>query len=225
MNIGLNIEKNLKTLFNKISSFEYLNLEDENIDLNILDLIIIDSKCEKLEEHLYEYKRYGVPVIALVGKNDISEMRRLFLSCLIDDCIIRQDILSIKESIERIISQHRYNSFYLSDTFKKGIYKFSEIIYITYSSITRKTEFHLINSNTFKIKKSFFHVEESLKNIANFYKLDRGTIVNLNLIQVLDFKEEQIIFKNTTYIYTSKNKLKELESKLLQIKNKTFLKL
>ena len=151
-------------------------------------------------------------------------MRELFLSGLIDDCIVRKDIFRVEESIAKFLSQgKKYDIFYLSDTFKKGVYKFSEVNYITYSSVNRRVEFHLVNSEIFDVKKSFSEIEERIKNVNNFYKLDRSTITNLNLIQILDFKEEQIIFKNKEYIYTSKIKLKELENNYLKDKKWNFL--
>ena len=137
---------------------------------------------------------------------------------------MRKDIFRVEESIAKFLSQgKKYDIFYLSDTFKKGVYKFSEVNYITYSSVNRRVEFHLVNSEIFDVKKSFSEIEERIKNVNNFYKLDRSTITNLNLIQILDFKEEQIIFKNKEYIYTSKIKLKELENNYLKDKKWNFL--
>ena len=59
-----------------------------------------------------------------------------------------------------------------------------------------------------------------METIKSFYKLDRGTIVNIEAIEILDLKEERIIFKNKQTLYVSKVKLKELESKWISIKNK-----
>lgn len=117
----------------------------------------------------------------------------------------------------------KITAFYLFDSFKRGIYNFSEINYITYSSISRRTEFHLIDSEIFDIKKNFSEVEEKIIHTNIFYKLDRGTIVNLDLIEVLDFKEEIIVFKNKEFIYTSKTKLKELEDRCNLMRNKIVL--
>lgn len=224
MKIGLNVDENLKTLFDEISSLEYFDMEADKNDLEMLDIVIIDSKKERLLEYLEEYRRKGLLIIALIGENDIYKMRELFLSGLIDDCILRRDIFKIEESVENLLSQGRKcDIFYLSDTFKKGVYKFSEVNYITYSSVNRKVEFHLIDSGMFDIKKSFTEIEEGLKGVDNFYKLDRSTIINVDSIQILDYKEEQIIFKNREYIYTSKIKLKELENVYLKDKGQTFL--
>ena len=93
-------------------------------------------------------------------------MRELFLSGLIDDCIVRKDIFRVEESIAKFLSQgKKYDIFYLSDTFKKGVYKFSEVNYITYSSVNRRVEFHLVNSEIFDVKKSFSEIEERIKNV------------------------------------------------------------
>lgn len=118
MRIGLNVDENLKTLFDEISSLKYLDMANEEESLEMIDLVVIDSKKERLQEYLEEYRRKG---------------------------------------------------------------------------------------------------------IDSFYKLDRSTIININSIQILDYKEEQIIFKNREYIYTSKLKLKELESSYLKEKGQNFL--
>lgn len=73
--------------------------------------------------------------------------------------------------------------------------------------------------SNFEIKRNFSEVEERLESIKSFYKLDRGTIVNIGAVEILDFKEERIIFKNKQILYVSKVKLKELESKWVSIKN------
>lgn len=116
-----------------------------------------------------------------------------------------------------------YTTFYLSDTFKRGIYNFSEINYITYSGVTRKVEFHLVNLEIFNIKKNFSEIEKRLKWINIFYKLDRSTIININSIQILDSKKKQIIFKNKEYIYVNRFKLKELEKYYLENFNQPLL--
>lgn len=224
MGVGLNVDENLKVLFSEISSLEYYDIGTDETVLERVDIVVIDSKKERVYEYLYEYKKRGLPVIVLIDEEALYEMREFFLSGLVDDCIVRRDIFKIEESIINLLVKRRnYNVFYLSDTFKKGIYNFLEINYITYSSTNRKSEFHLISGEVFDIKRSFSEIEERVKNLESFYKLDRSTIVNLNLIQILDFKEERIIFKSGEYIYISKVKLKELEGNYFKERNKEFL--
>ena len=85
MKIGLNVDENLKTLFDEISSLEYLDIEVDECKLDDIDIIIIDTRKEKLNEYLTKYKQKGILIIALVGEEDIYKMRELFLSGLIDD--------------------------------------------------------------------------------------------------------------------------------------------
>ncbi|MCQ8213024.1 LytTR family transcriptional regulator DNA-binding domain-containing protein [Cetobacterium somerae] len=224
MILGIDVDNNLKIILTEIISYKYIDLRKEVKELESIDVIIIDSKTEALEEKLIEYKKRDLKIIALVGENDTREMRRLFLSNLVDDCIVRKDIFELEEYIQQLEKKDiKITAFYLFDSFKRGIYNFSEINYITYSSISRRTEFHLVNSEIFDIKKNFSEVEEKITHTNIFYKLDRGTIINLNLIEVLDFKEEIIIFKNKEFIYTSKSKLKELEDKCNLMRNKMVL--
>lgn len=110
--------------------------------------------------------------------------------------------------------------FYLPDTFKKAFFRLSEINFLVYSRMTRKVTFHLSNKENFDIRRNFSEIEEKLKNIESFYKLDRGTIVNLYSIDIIDYKEERILFKNGTMLYSSKLKLRELEERWYLLKNR-----
>ena len=106
------------------------------------------------------------------------------------------------------------------ENLREVFFKTEDINYITYSSVTRRATFFLRNLSSFEIKRNFSEVEERLESIKSFYKLDRGTIVNIEAVEILDFKEERIIFKNKQILYVSKIKLKELEAKWISIRNK-----
>lgn len=224
MILGIDVDNNLKIILNEVISYKCIDLRKNSDEIQNVDIIIIDSKTENIDEKLIEYKKRNLKVIALVGENETREMRRLFLSNLVDDCLIRKDIFELEECIHHLEKKEsNITSFYLFDSFKRGIYSFSEINYITYSSISRRTEFHLTNSEIFDIKKNFSEVEEKIIYTNIFYKLDRGTIINIKLVEVLDYKEEIIVFKNKEFIYTSKLKLKELEDKCNLMGNKIVL--
>lgn len=224
MILGIDVDNNLKIILNEVISYKCIDLRKNSDEIQNVDVIIIDSKTENIDEKLIEYKKRNLKVIALVGENETREMRRLFLSNLVDDCLIRKDIFELEECIHHLEKKEsNITSFYLFDSFKRGIYSFSEINYITYSSISRRTEFHLTNSEIFDIKKNFSEVEEKIIYTNIFYKLDRGTIINIKLVEVLDYKEEIIVFKNKEFIYTSKLKLKELEDKCNLMGNKIVL--
>lgn len=121
------------------------------------------------------------------------------------------------KNIQKIREKKEEKLIYLSTKSKKGFFKIEEIYYITYSSITRKATFHLKEMEKFEIKKNFSEVRSKLEGILFFFKIDRGTIINLKNIDILDFKEEKVIFKNKIILYISKEKLKEIEKKWIEI--------
>ena len=71
MKIGLNVDENLKTLFDEISSLEYLDIEVDECKLDDIDIIIIDTRKEKLNEYLTKYKQKGILIIASRGRGYI----------------------------------------------------------------------------------------------------------------------------------------------------------
>lgn len=220
MRIGLRVKENMKTVLEEIFNYNFVEIIDfkESFDLAILD---IDD--EKLEENIYEIKKRGKFLIVLLGEKDIRKMRELFIKGVVDDCVLRKDIYNLEESIERLKNKNSEKEIYLSDNFKKGFYKLEDINYITYSSISRKTEIHLIKKDIFEIRKSFSEIEEQIAKIELFYKVDRSTIVNLENIEIIDLKEEMMIFKNREKIYISKGKLRDVEERCVFLKNRVFL--
>ncbi|MCJ8342983.1 MAG: LytTR family transcriptional regulator DNA-binding domain-containing protein [Cetobacterium sp.] len=209
--IRVDIEEKLKILLEE--TLEYKFIEKEELEEEIF---LIDISRENLLEKIKDSAKKNIPVIVLLGKENIREMRKLLKLEYIEDCVLRQDIFELEESIEKILQNKKnYKEFYLNDTYQRGIVEISEVIYITYCRVSRKTEIHLFTDKIFTVKSSFSEVEEKIIKIKDFYKLDRGTIINISLIRSLDYKEERIIFKDETYIYTSKAKLKELEEKRL----------
>ena len=116
------------------------------------------------------------------------------------------------------LEQNNETNIFLLEKFRRGFFSLKEIAYIVYSSITRKTIFYLNNLESFELKKKFSEVEEKLKKFSFFCKVDRGTLVNLESIKILDFKEECIVFKNQQILYLSKVKLKKIENRWKKIK-------
>ena len=84
--------------------------------------------------------------------------------------------------------------------------------YMDYCRISRKVRFNLINNESFFVKRSFSDLDFLTVEFPNFYKIERGLIINTSLIKILDYKEERIIFKDKSVLYISKVKIKELES-------------
>lgn len=109
---------------------------------------------------------------------------------------------------------------FLSSKSKRISFKLKNINYIIYSSVNRTARFCIENFKNYDIRRNFSEIEEKIRNLRCFYKLDRGTIINLEKIEMLDLTEEKIIFKNKQELYVSKIKLRELEKSWLKDKNK-----
>lgn len=220
--IGTDIKENLLILLREVLDYEFIEYKRSNVDFQIF---IIDIASEEADMKIKDIFLKGIPIIVVLGKNDIQKMRTLFLNKQVADCILRHDIYEIEKSIDRLKnSQIKYTQFYLNDIYQKGILEFSEVTYINYCRVSRRVQFNILNKEIFTLKINFSTVETSLIEFANFYKVERGTIVNINLIKYLDYKEEKILFKDLSELYISKIKLKEIEENTFITKNKLYLK-
>ncbi|CAK7041413.1 MULTISPECIES: LytTR family transcriptional regulator DNA-binding domain-containing protein [Fusobacterium] len=220
--IGTDIKENLLILLREVLDYEFIEYKRSNVDFQIF---IIDIASEEADMKIKDIFLKGIPIIVVLGKNDIQKMRTLFLNKQVADCILRHDIYEIEKSIDRLKnSQIKYTQFYLNDIYQKGILEFSEVTYINYCRVSRRVQFNILNKEIFTLKINFSTVETSLIEFANFYKVERGTIVNINLIKYLDYKEEKILFKDLSELYISKIKLKEIEENTFITKNKLYLR-
>ena len=219
--IGVDVDEKLIILLKEMLDYEFINTKRENKNFEIF---IIDIDAENITDKIKLNFKKGIHVIVVLGKNNIREMRTLFLSNYVADCILRHEVYEIEKSIEKLIhSKQKYTQFYLNDNQKKGTIDFSEVTYISYCRTTRRIQFHLINKEIFTLKENFSIVEERLEAIDNFYKIERGTIINIDLIRYIDYKEENIIFRDFSVLYVSKIKLKKIEEDMILTKNRLYL--
>lgn len=219
--IGIDIDEKLIILLKEMLDYEFINTKRES---SSFEIFIIDIDTENITDKIKANYKKGIPVIVVLGKNNIKEMRTLFLSNYVADCILKHEIYEIEKSIEKLIySKQKYTQFYLNDNQKKGIIDFSEVTYISYCRTTRRIQFHLTNKEVFTLKENFSIIEEKLETINSFYKIERGTIINTSLIRYIDYKEETIIFRDFSILYVSKIKLKKIEEDLNLTKNRLYL--
>lgn len=104
-----------------------------------------------------------------------------------------------------------YETIFLKDTNKVGIFAISDIESISYSSYKREVNFNLTNGEVFSFKRKFQDMEVLTSINPNFYKVERGTIINTDLVRSINFKKEYIYFKSGNKISLSKIKLKKIE--------------
>lgn len=187
-------------------------------------LIIKLDRDSNFYENLKFYYNLNISLIVLLKTENIKEMRSLFLLNIVDDCILEDDYFEIEKSIKISLNKRKScRQFFINDTYQKGIIDFNEIKYIDFSRIERRVNFHLQEKNVFSLKRTFGSVEKKLKDIRGFFKIERGLIVNLEQIKILDYREERIIFKDYSCLYISKIKLKKLEEQKSLVSNKIII--
>ncbi|WP_163468976.1 LytTR family transcriptional regulator DNA-binding domain-containing protein [Fusobacterium sp. IOR10] len=203
-------------------SYDFVNPLEEGREFKIL--IIKLDRDSNFYENLKFYYNLNVSLIILLEKDNIKEMRSLFLLNIVDDCILKDDYFEIEKSIKISLNKRKNcRQFFINDTYQKGIIDFNEIKYIDFSRIERRVNFHLEDKNVFSLKRTFGSVEKKLKDIRDFFKIERGLIVNLEQIKILDYREERIIFKDYSCLYISKIKLKKLEEQKSLMGNKIII--
>lgn len=212
-------------LINKLRkklSYDFINPLESEKEFKIL--IIKLDRDSNFYENLKFYYNLNISLIVILKKDNIKEMRSLFLLDIVDDCILEDDYFEIEKSIKISLNKRKNcRQFFINDTYQKGIIDFNEIKYIDFSRIERRVNFHLQEKNIFSLKRTFGSVEKKIKDIKGFFKIERGLIVNLEQIKILDYREERIIFKDYSCLYISKIKLKKLEEQKSLVSNKIII--
>lgn len=213
----------LKSIKNQLENLEgKMTFYIKKYSEDILDSVI-SSYCElSITYFLKEEKNMQTRLTTVFILED-NEWKILNMHNSIGETSQREkDIFPRKIILEK---KKEKKMIYLPSRGKKGFYELDEINWISYSSINRNVIFHLKNSEEFKLKRNFSEVKQKLDFTKYFYKLDRGTIINLKNIEILDFNEEKIYFKNRKIVYVSKIKLKEIERMWLNLKSEEKIEL
>ena len=87
--IGTDIKENLLILLREVLDYEFIEYKRSNVDFQIF---IIDIASEEADMKIKDIFLKGIPIIVVLGKNDIQKMRTLFLNKQVADCILRHDI-------------------------------------------------------------------------------------------------------------------------------------
>ncbi len=212
--IGAYLDKKQEVSIFQNYHCNYVNLNGNCKCKKKLDLILIDSRTEGLEEKLNRYFQMKIPSILLVGPTELSIMKKYLLNGIVVDCVPRNTISMIQNSIKLQLSpKEEVDTLFLKDSSQVGMLKINMIESITYCSMQRVCRFNLENGKTFILKRKFSDIEK-IQQKEEFVKIERGTIVNTCLIESLNYKEECIFFKSGNVIYISRRKLKDMEKML-----------
>lgn len=222
-NIGIYVDSDLETRLKSTMSHNFFSLRELKRKKLEIDMALIDIHSENIEKKLLKYYELNIPVILLVDREDTVYVRKYFINRTIRDYILRENIGQLCERIcFHLKCKPEFNGIFLKDCCRAGVLKIEDINYISYSSMTRETEFHLKDGNIFSVKKKFSEIEKIQEKISNFIKFERGLIINVSQVSFLNYKEEKVIFRNGGFVHLNKLKLKKVEEYLKYEKEYNF---
>ena len=218
--IGVNIDLNLQEILRELLDFEFYSIESI-IDYEIegIDAVILDLKNEVNDSKIHLFSRKNIPVMLLCSReDDFRRIKEYFKKREIYDCIYRDDYFEIEKSLDELFNKkviyQDAKEIIINDNLYKAIIKIENIIYMNYCRLSRKTEITTKDGRIYYSKKGFAEVEQKLKSFNCFIKVDRGTLINKDLLKEIDYKGEKITFLGEKKLFVSRSKLKILEENL-----------
>lgn len=218
--IGINIDLNLQEILSELLDVEFYSAESLiKYDIENVDAVILDLKYEIDDDKIHFFSRNNIPVVLLCSRDDdYRKIKGYFKRREIYDCVYRDDYFEIEKSLDelfnkKIVSQN-VKEIIINDNFYKAIIKIEDIIYINYCRLSRKTEITTKDGRVYYSKRGFSEVEQKLRSFNCFVKVDRGTLINKNLLKEIDYKGEKITFLGGKNLFVSRSKLKILEENL-----------
>lgn len=217
--ILLDVEKKLEIILKEMLKYNFITFTEET---NREKMLIIDDMAENYHGKIYRYSQRKIGIIVLISESNMKEMRNFILDKSIYKCFFKTEIYLLEKALEDFFNGHRERNimlngkkkFFLNIPYGRIILRFEEITHITYSSLTRKSEFYDIDKNIWAIRKNISEVEKEIIDGDIFFRLDRGTIINSQNVKMIDYGDEKIIFKNENFVYSSRAKLKKFEDNI-----------
>ena len=218
--IGINIDLNLQEILRELLEVEFYSI-DSVIDYEIekIDVVILDLKYEKDNSKIHFFSRKNIPVVLLCSRDEeLKKIKEYFKKREIYDCVYRDDYFEIEKTLDELFNKkiiiQDAKEIVINDNFYKAIIKIEDIIYMNYCRLSRKTEITTKDGKIYYSKRGFAEVEQKLKGFSFFIKVDRGTLINRNLLKEIDYKGEKITFLGNKNLFVSRIKLKILEENL-----------
>ena len=227
--IGVNIDLNLQEILSELLDVEFYSAESLiKYDIESVDAVILDLKYEKDDDKLHFFSRKNIPVVLLCSRDDdFRRIKEYFKRGEIYDCIYRDDYFEIEKSLDELFNRKivskNIEEIVINESFYRAIVKIKDIIYLDYCRLTRKTEITTKDGKIYSVKRGFSEVEDKLKILDCFIRVDRGTLINKTLIKEIDYKNEKITFIGDGWLSVSRTKLKILEENLDLFENRIEL--
>ncbi len=222
--IGMDIDRKLEMILEEILDYELYSAENFYTEkIGGVDIILLDLSKKDIKEKLKYFKKMEIPVIVLCEEEDFYFIRESFRKEYVVDAILKRDYFEIERAIETILAKRKnLQEVVINAISYKAIVKISDIIYVTYCRVNRKTEIVDMLGNMYESKKGFSEVEEKIESDF-LIKVERGTLVNKNMVRKIDYKNEKVFFIGGESLSLSKAKLKMLEDMVDIFKNRVEL--
>lgn len=213
--IALEIDKGLEILLREYYEYEFINTADYEI-YDILKeeviLLIMDDSGKNTGLRLELLKKYNIKVLLLSSDFDIQVLRKYIRENLIFDFLKKKDYQLIEEIVDFVNTLGNVkNKFYIDTSSMKVLIEPDDILYVGYSKVVRKAVIKTTDQEYFTTR-HLFEIEELLSEFAEFVRIERSNIVNINRISGINFKEEMLIFDNNEILQLSRRILKKLET-------------
>ena len=215
--------KNFYFLIQETTDKDILYLENVNNLEKIKEkyILIIDNELQEYQE--IKSSDLLIKFIIFTNKIEVDCLNYLLESKLNfqifkkEKYIFLEDILK-KISIKKVRTQIK--KLIISDITKEVYLNIEDILYFSYDRYMKKS-FAKVDKSIFYSRKALGEIEEELKELEMFQRIERSFIVNMNKIFYINFKDEYIKFKNEETIYINKKKLKEI-SEIMEKEIKKF---
>ncbi len=176
-------------------------------------IYILDATVNKSNMELAKKIRLnGDWSSSIILINDHKENNQfLFLTIIPSDNLEKELEATLKLALEIQNQKESFHFMYDNEYYQipfQDIYYFEKKLNDNYVAIVTKKQI-------FTIKDSIKHLNTKLQNYTTFFQSHQSCIINLNLIQKVDFSSNTIYFPDHKINLLSRNKKKELKAILM----------
>lgn len=187
----------------------------EKVDDGLIDVVVVDKELYSLRDTLLKLKESRIKVIYAGHNTTIKELKEFFKRKEIFDYIEKSNFSEIEAVLNAIkISRKRKTKIsFIGESGAEAILAIEEIIHIYYDRESRRGVIVTDRGDCYS-KKNMSELEELFSHYQKFIRIDRGTIINIDRIVEIDYRNEFIKFDNTKKIGVGAKTLRNFRKEL-----------
>lgn len=209
-NLAIINDESLKILMEEflgreIGFFEYKAGSVEEllvfIEENGIDVVVVDKELYNIKNTLSVLKENHIKVIYAGFNTTIKELKEYVKRKEIYEYIEKSNYTEIETILTEIKSaKTKKNKIsFTTESSSEVVISIEDIIYIHYDRETRRGVI-VSEKGEFFSKKNMSELESFFANYQKFLRIDRGTIINIDKIFEIDYRNEYIKFDNNKKI-------------------------